>query len=208
MFGLIRQAYSDRVYIDKELSAKTRELLQAHTDGGAMAVPGEIHELGAEELAALRGDDTSDTVKVLNLRKILGVKVDDEAGAKPYLIPIGERARALADSYQDRQLTTAAALEAFASLAGDVVKAESERESLGLSETAYGVYLTLRLHGVTPDPEVAHELDTLFEAHPDSEWDDDQKRKLRTALYKRLSGVVDPADLVPVTNALLSLTRS
>lgn len=208
LFGLIRQAYSDRIYIDKELSAKTRDLLQAHTDGDAMAVPGEIHELGAEELAALRAADSSDTVKVLNLRKILGVKVDDEAGAKPYLIPIGERARALADSYQDRQLTTAAALEAFSTLAGDVVKAESERESLGLSETAYGVYLTLRLHGVTPEPEVAHELDALFDAHPDSDWDDDQKRKLRTALYKRLSGVVDPGDLVPVTNALLSLTRS
>lgn len=208
LFGLIRQAYSDRVYIDKELSAKTRELLQTHTDGGAMAVPGEIHELGASELAALKGDDTSDTVKVLNLRKILGVKVDEEAGAKPYLVPIGERARALAESYQDRQMTTAAALEAFAGLAGKVVEAESERESLGLSETAYAVYLTLGLHGVEATPEVARDLDALFLAHPDSEWDTQQKGRLRTALYKRLSGVVEASDLVPVTNALLSLTRS
>src|SRR5690606_29093682 len=30
LYGLIRQAYSDRVYVDKELSAKTKELLQAH----------------------------------------------------------------------------------------------------------------------------------------------------------------------------------
>ena len=39
--------------------------------------------------------------------------------------------------YQNRQLTTKAALEAFSKLADEVVEAESEREKLGLSEYAH-----------------------------------------------------------------------
>ena len=31
LYGLIRNAYADRIYVDKELTAKTRELLQQHT---------------------------------------------------------------------------------------------------------------------------------------------------------------------------------
>ena len=31
LYGLIRNAYADRIYVDRELTAKTRELLQQHT---------------------------------------------------------------------------------------------------------------------------------------------------------------------------------
>lgn len=207
LYGLIRQAYSDRVYVDKELSAKTKELLQTHTDGSAMAVPGEIHELGPEELAALKASSASDTVKVLNLRKILGVKVVEESATKPYLVPIGERAHKLAEAYQDRQLTTKAALEAFSKLADEAVEAESEREKLGLSENAFAIYLALEPFVDTPSPEFAGQLDALFQAYPDYDWDDDQGRKLRTALYQKLRDEVGAAKLVPAANALLDLNR-
>ena len=56
LYGFIREAYSDRVYIDKELSAKTRELLRQHATSSTLELPGAIHELGVKELALLKAE--------------------------------------------------------------------------------------------------------------------------------------------------------
>ena len=56
LYGFIREAYSDRVYIDKELSAKTRELLRQHATSSTLELPGAIHELGIKELALLKAE--------------------------------------------------------------------------------------------------------------------------------------------------------
>src|SRR5260370_13570176 len=45
LFTLIRNAYADRPYADKEITAKTRELLRQHTDANSLGLPGAIHEL-------------------------------------------------------------------------------------------------------------------------------------------------------------------
>lgn len=98
LYGLIRNAYSDRIYVDKEFTAKTRELLRHHTASGRIELPGAIHELGPKELAALKEGDASETAKVLNLRKVLAAAVAEGIASKPFLLPIGERAEALAKS--------------------------------------------------------------------------------------------------------------
>ena len=82
LYGLIRNAYSDRIYVDKELTEKTKELLREHTTGGELELPGAIHALGPKELAALKDSDASDATKILNLRKILSVTVADEGVLK------------------------------------------------------------------------------------------------------------------------------
>jgi type I restriction enzyme R subunit len=50
---------------------------------------------------------------VLNLRKLLAVMVEDEGTARPYLLSIGERAQALAEAFDDRQIDTREALKRF-----------------------------------------------------------------------------------------------
>jgi hypothetical protein len=101
LYGLVRKAYGDLTYVDKELAAKTRDLLRAHTEGDRLELPG-AHALGPAELAALRESDATETTKILNLRKVLAVKVREEGGSKPFLLSIGERAEALAQAYEDR----------------------------------------------------------------------------------------------------------
>lgn len=71
-----------------------------------MELPGAIHELGPRELAALKQSDASDTTKILNLRKLLAPLVDAKGAAKPFLLPIGERAEVLAQAYEDCRLRT------------------------------------------------------------------------------------------------------
>ena len=110
LYALIRSAYGERIYVDREISNKTRDLLQKHTISGQLELPGAIHALGPEELAKLRESDTSDNTKILNLRKILSVTVQENGASKPFLLSIGERAQKLAEAYEDRQLTTQQAL--------------------------------------------------------------------------------------------------
>lgn len=99
LFGLIRNAYAARVYVDKELTAKTRALLREKTTVYDIGLPQQIHTLGAAELAALKDSGDSDVTKVLNLRKALAAAVDAEGAGRPFVVTIGERAETLAQAY-------------------------------------------------------------------------------------------------------------
>jgi type I restriction enzyme R subunit len=97
LYATVRNADND-LYVDKELTAKTRQLLAQQTEMYSFDLPGAIHELGPEALAALRDSDASDATKILNLRKILAVTVAARGNQDPFLLPIGERAQALAEA--------------------------------------------------------------------------------------------------------------
>jgi type I restriction enzyme R subunit len=144
LYALIRNAYADRPYADKEFAGKTRDLLRLHTVSSKLELPGAIQELGPKELAALKDSEVSDRAKVLNLPKILVRTVDQEGAAKPFVVSIGERAEALAMLYEDRQLTTQQALLAFEKLAQEVVEADRQWQELGVDENTIALYISLK----------------------------------------------------------------
>ena len=207
LYGLIRTAYADPTYVDKELTAKTRELLQEHTDSDPFELPGSIQELNANTLSEIGASDVSDTVKVLNLRKILKKTVIDESGSKPFLISIGERAEALEEAYENRQITTQQALVAYWELIEELEQAASERARMNLDENAYAVYKVLK--NVTEDitPEQARALNSVFDQFPDYQWNEHQKSLLRRRFYLILRPIVGTDNLIEITNALLDLQR-
>ncbi|MFY9227468.1 MAG: HsdR family type I site-specific deoxyribonuclease, partial [Blastocatellia bacterium] len=96
LYGLIKNTES--TYVDKELTNKTKELLQLHTANRKLDLPGAIYELGPTQLLMLRESDTTDTTKILNLRKILADIVTKESSSKPFVVSIGERATNLAEA--------------------------------------------------------------------------------------------------------------
>ena len=207
LFALIRNAYADRAYVDRELTAKTRELLRQHTDGQYVQLPGAVHELGAAELAALKQGDTSAIAKVLNLRKLLTAAVQRDGTAKPFLTSIGERAEQLAQAYEDRQLTTQQVLLEFENLAQRYVESDEERQRLGIDENTFALYTTVKLVAPATTTEQAATLNGVFDRYPDYQWDQQQKGLLRAELYRALRPVVGPAKLIEVANTLLRLQR-
>ncbi len=207
LYGLIRSAYSDSVYVDKELTAKTRELLRTYTDNKHLELPNAIHELGPDELAALKESDATDTTKILNLRKILAVKVKEESGLKPFLLTIGERAETLAQAYEERMKDTQQVLIEFERLAQEYVEADAERRRLGIDDNSFAIYTTLKTHLANFSAAQATAINDLFNRFPDYSWADDQKRDLRSELYKVLRPLVGARNMVAVTNTLLKLQR-
>lgn len=207
LYEFIREAFSDRVYIDKELSAKTKELLRQHATSENLELPGAIHELGAKELSLLKQSDTDDTAKILNLRKILTKTVDEKAYSQPFLLSIGERAEALALAYEDRHLTTQEVLAEFERLAQEYVESDTERQQLGLDANEYAIYSTLKpiVNGVTSQQ--AKAFNALFVRYPDYRWNEQQQKRLRAELYKVLLPLVGATKMVDTANSLLRLQR-
>jgi type I restriction enzyme, R subunit len=207
LYGLIRGAYSDSVYVDKELTAKTRELLRTYTDNKHLELPNAIHQLGPDELAALKESDATDTTKILNLRKILAVKVKEESGSKPFLLTVGERAETLAQAYEERMKDTQQVLIEFERLAQEYVEADAERRRLGIDDNSFAIYTTLKTQVANFSAAQATAINDLFNRFPDYSWADDQKRDLRSELYKVLRPLVGARNMVAVTNTLLKLQR-
>lgn len=207
LYALVRNAFSDRLYIDPDVAAKTRALLREHSTSTCLTLPGAIYELGPAELAALKASDVSDDVKVLNLRKVLAATVARDGLAQPFLLSIGERAQLLAHAYEERQMTTQQALSAFEQLADECVEADAERQRLGLDANAFAIYTALkpRLAGITA--EQANSLDALFRAHPDYQWNGQEESRLRAELYKALRPLVGNQQMVAAANSLLKLQR-
>ena len=106
------------------------------------------------------------------------------------MISIGERADAVAEAYENRQMTTQEALAEFQRIAEDLNRETIERERLGLDLNAYAVYTVLKQVSEEVTPEQARTVDEVFDQFPDYEWDYHQTLRLRTQLYKRLRPIL------------------
>ena len=211
LYGLIRNAYSDRTYVDKELTAKTRELLKAHTESDRFELPDAIYELGADTLKELKQSDTSETVKVLNLQKALRQKVIEEGRSKPFLISIGDRAEAITAAYENRQLTTQDVLAALIEVTEEYVQADKEREQMDLDENTFAIYRVLKNAVAAITPEQARGVDQVFTQYPNYQWDAHEEKELRATLYQTLVptvGMDNIENLIETTNTLLRLERT
>ena len=207
LYGLIRNAHSDHIYVDKELTAKTRELLQNHTESNLFALPDAVYELSETTLNEINQSDVSDTVKVLNLRKALRQTVTDQGGSNPFLISIGERAEAVAEAYENRQSGTQDTLAEFMRLAEEVSRATREQDQMDMDNNTYAVYTVLKNVIEDVNPEQARAVDQIFEQFPDYRWDNQQGSRLRIMLYRTLEPTVGRENIIETANKLLRLER-
>lgn len=206
LYGLLRNAY-DSQYVDRDLTAKTRRLLREQTATYNVDLPGEVHELGPRELAALKANSSSDTTKILNLKKLIAQTVAKDGLSKPFLRPIGERAEELAKAYEERQIATQQALDDFADLAEEILNAENERQHLGLDPNAYAINLELKRLVPNLEPTQAALVNDLFARYPDYLWNERRRTELRTAIYKTLRPTLGAQKMIEATNAILRLQR-
>ena len=149
----------------------------------------------------------TDKVKVLNLQKALRQKVNDEGKSKTVLISIGERAEAVAEAYESRQLATQDVLAKFRKLAEEYARAARESDQLGLDENTFAIYTILKdvIENVTS--EQAQAVNQVFAQFSDYQWDNQQASQLRIMLYRTLEPTVGIKNIVETANKLLRLER-
>ena len=207
LYGLIRNAYSENIYVDKELTAKTQKLLQKHTEGDLFSLPNAVYELNETTLREMDQSNTSDAIKVINLRKALRQKVIDEGESNPYLISIGERAEAITEAHENRQMTTQEALVEFRKSAEECAHAAREQVQMDLDSNTYAIYTLLRKVIADVNPGQARAVNQIFEQFPDYRWDNQQGSQLRIMLYRTLEPTVGRENIIETANKLLRLER-
>lgn len=207
LYGLLRNAFSENIYIDKELTAKTRELLQDHTEGDMFALPDAIYELNEDTIRKLNESESPDTVKVLNLIKVIRKTVNDEGESQPYLISIGDRAEEVITSYEDQHTGTIDILVEFRKFAEQVSRGRREQNEMGLDANTYAVYYVLQNSITDVTTQQAHAVNQVIEEFPDYRWNEFQAKELRSTLYKTLEPSVDIKTKIEITNKLLKLDR-
>jgi len=206
MFHLLRANYERGKSVDREFLRKTAKLVQEHTHAGRIESPEKVYALDSGTLDKIAAQSQSDTVKVFNLLKALHVLVDEKAQGEPYLISIGDRAEAIAESFEQRQMTTQQALEALERLIAELREAERSRDETGLSPEAFAVYYVLKRDGVADPQKVAEQADTAFKQYPHWQTSSEHERHVRSSLYKSLiDGGVEA--VVDVGTTLMKLLR-
>ncbi|BCP66521.1 type I restriction endonuclease subunit R [Thermus thermophilus] len=209
MYRLLRSAYEPHVPVDRSFLRKTAEIVQKHTHGRPPQEPKDTYEIGPEALLALTQAEKPDTVKVFNLLRELHRLVEAKGREAPHLIPIGERAEALRQAFEERQLSSQQALAELEGLVRQLKEAEEERRRTRLSREAFAVAWWLRVQKGWPPEEaldLAARVEDSFRSFRHWATSSAQERELRRELYKVLAKV-SPKEVVAWVNELLSLLR-
>jgi type I restriction enzyme R subunit len=200
MFYILRSRYDRGALVDREFQRKTALLVREHTAADEFAQPTRVHRLDAESLEALAAEHKPATVKVFNLLKAVHGLVHEKAAVQPYLFSIGERAEAVAQAYEARQITAREALEALQRLVAEYGEAEWARRGTGLKPEAFAVYWLLKRAGVRDPMQVAKAAAEAFEKYPHWQVSERQEQDIRRCLYKSLiAGGVDGVPEVAAT---------
>jgi len=206
MYKLVKEAFEPGSPVDRAFLRKTAEIVQEHTHTPGVGELGPVYALDSRALEKLTQADVPETVRVFNLIKAFYKLVADGKDRDPYLIPIGERAEAIAKLFQERQLSSQEALRELEELVAELKEAERAREDSELSPEGFAVFWYLKREGLADAESVARDVEKALGAYPHWGRDPAQERELRKRMYKILINV-GVEGVVELVDKLLRLLR-
>ncbi|MBI2185131.1 MAG: HsdR family type I site-specific deoxyribonuclease [Thaumarchaeota archaeon] len=186
LYNIVRNAFSKRILVTKELMNKTEEFVKEVVTAEGLQRTLSLYKIDEHTLNVLKKDDAPDNVKVINLSKSLMQAVSKESDEQPYLIPISERAQTILEYYDDRQISTREALRDLETLLAEYSQAQKEREEKGFDVNMFSIYWVLRKNQVQGADLLASRIDGLFVKFPNFKQNIMEMRALKTELYKTL----------------------
>ncbi len=164
-------------------------------------------DAAAYRVQTLRKPDGSESAKVINLGKSIIQAVTEEEDQQPYLVPIGERAAAILESYDDRQISTQEALKQLEKSLTEYVQATREREQTGLDLNTFTIYWVLKRAGASEPETAAPLINAAFGRFPNHLYNAAHRRHLKAELYKVLLPAVGKGRMVELAEQILRLQR-
>ncbi len=207
LYEVVRNAFSKQVALYRDLAKKTESLVRERVASYGLKTTLPLVAIDEKTLDALKRPDGSPDVKVINLGKSIIGAVDGEAGQQPYLYQIGDRAEAILEAYDDRQISTQQALHDLERLLAEFLDARKEREKTGLDVNAFTIYWILKQEGVSEPQAVARALDVAISRFPNYAHNAADLRRLKAELYKILLPAVGKDRMVELAERLLRLRR-
>ncbi|MCP5130525.1 MAG: HsdR family type I site-specific deoxyribonuclease [Pseudomonadales bacterium] len=178
IYQVVRKAYTKTVMVDRDFQAKTNQLVQDKVGSYGVGHLDEILEINADTIELINKKNRGDGTKVINLIKSIE-RLADESSDDPYLIAMAERARAVQESFENRQTSTAEALEELLrEVAGNEArkKVQAEKSFDGLT---YFVYRTLLDAQIANAEDVSRKIRNAFTDFPNWRRSENAMRELR-----------------------------
>jgi len=205
IYAVIRKEYcQNRTYVDREFQRKTHALVQQHINTLGIGNPGELVAINSDTIALIKQRQEGPERKVINLVKSIERAAQEDRN-DPYLIAMAERARLVQEKFEQRQLTTAEALEALlAELAQNEARLKRQAEQ-GFDGLTFFVCEALRQANV-PDPEaVSSQIRSAFSRHPNWRTSEAALRELRQQVTFALVAACDHLERVtPLVETLFT----
>ncbi|MGH9368516.1 MAG: type I restriction endonuclease subunit R [Thermoanaerobaculia bacterium] len=205
---IVQNAFSKQLALYRDVAKKTESLVREHVASWGVSTTLPLVRIDEHALEALRKTGTSDNGKILNLGKALAQAAAAAAQTQPYLLPIGERAEAILDAYDDRQIGTQTALQQLETLLTEFVQARKEQEQTGLDLNTFTLYWVVKQAGVSEPDRLASLLDQAFARFPNHAHNAGELRQLKAELYKGLLPAVGKERMVDLAERLLRLKRT
>lgn len=178
IYQVVRKAYTRTVMVDLEFQAKTNHLVQQQVGSYGVGALGEIVAIDGNTIELIKNKSGGDGTKVINLIKSIE-KVAQENSDDPYLIAMAERARAVQESFEQRQTSTA---EALAELLREVESNETrkkEQAEKSFDGLTYFVYRSLLDAKIQNAEAVSRKIRQAFAEFPNWKRSENAIRELR-----------------------------
>ena len=198
VYAIVRKAYSRTVYVDRDFQRKTNELVREHVDTYGVEQVGDRVEISARTIELIKQAQGGDGTKVINLIKSIE-KIADEKSDDPFLVEMADRARAVQESYENRQSSTQDALsDLLAAIERDEERKRQQAEK-GFDSVTFYVYETLTNAGVVAAERVSVKIREAFLVHPNWRSSEADQRELRKTITFAVFAEMDDLDQVTRT---------
>jgi len=195
IYDLVRKAYTKTVYVDRAFQKKTNELVQQHIGTSYIEPVSDFMEINEDTVDYIVDKNGGDSTKVINLIKSIE-KVAEENSDDPFLIAMAERAKAVQENYEDRQVSTQDALN---ELFGEIDKNEKRKKQQaekGFDGLTFFVYQLLIDAGIKSAEAVSGKIKAAFVGHPNWQTSEAELRELRKEVAFAVYAEVDDLDQV------------
>lgn len=179
MYQVVSNAYARRIYVDRAFQKKTNELVQQHIGVLFAGDPSLSHvRLDPQAIGTMKQQQSGKATKIINLVKAIQ-KAAEEQSEDPFLIAMAERARAVQESFEDRQTGTEETLEALLQAIEREEQRKREQVAWGLDALTFYVFATLRDKNVSHAEDVARKIGHAFAQYPNWRRSEKDLRGLR-----------------------------
>lgn len=207
IYAVVRNAYTKKVYVDRAFQKKTNELVQKHIGTSQVEQVTEFIKIDAQTIDIIKDKEGGDSTKIINLIKSIEKTAEEESG-DPFLIALADRAKAVQESFEDRQTTTADALDELLKEIATNEQRKKEQMARGLDALTYFVLCKLTDYGIPNPAAVSKKVAKALADHPNWQRSEAELREVRQRVTFAL--VAEEDDLAKVTatvEALLDLMQ-
>ena len=198
VYAVVRNAYARKVYVDRAFQKKTNDLVQRHIGAGHLDRVGDFVKLDAGTIEVIKQRKGGDGTKIINLVKSIEKTAEENSG-DPFLIALAERAKAVRESFEERQTSTG---EALAELLAEIEKNEQrkkEQAAKGLDGLTYFALCKLTDDGIPNADQVARKVGEAFAGFPNWRRSEADLRELRKQVTFAIYAEEDDMEKVTAT---------